>query len=357
MIDKINKVAVLGTGVMGAQIAAHLSNVKIPVYSFDMNQGISESGIANCQKLKPSPFYNPKTSDLITCYNYEDHLDKLSECDWIIEVISERLDWKQDLYKKITPHINPDAIVTSNTSGISLSDLTDGMDESILSRFFITHFFNPPRYMKLVEIICSDITDKDSVSFIDNFLQETLGKGVVHAKDTPNFIANRIGTYGMMVTLDEARKRKLSIEDVDALTGTIIGRPKSATFRTADIVGLDTMEFVAKTAYEKCLNDPERDSFKLPDYLSKMINNKWLGQKTKQGFYKKVDKGVIHSIDLDTLEYKPMKKKKYAALIASKNRKSGEIEYEKETKGLDLVRRDWCQLSKDVGHLSGFSFT
>ena len=166
MIDKINKVAVLGTGVMGAQIAAHLSNVKIPVYSFDMKQEISESGIANCQKLKPSPFYNPKTSDLITCYNYEDHLDKLSECDWIIEVISERLDWKQDLYKKITPHINPDAIITSNTSGISLSDLTDGMDESILSRFFITHFFNPPRYMKLVEIICSDMTNKDYVSFM-----------------------------------------------------------------------------------------------------------------------------------------------------------------------------------------------
>ena len=320
MIDKINKVAVLGTGVMGAQIAAHLSNVEIPVYSFDMNQEISESGIANCQKLKPSPFYNPKTSDLITCNNYEDHLDKLSECDWIIEVISERLDWKQDLYKKITPHINPNTIITSNTSGISLSDLTDGMDESILSRFFITHFFNPPRYMKLVEIICSDTTDRDSVSFIDNFLQETLGKGVVHAKDTPNFIANRIGTYGMMVTLDEARKRRLSIEDVDALTGTIIGRPKSATFRTADIVGLDTMEFVAKTAYEKCLNDPERDSFKLPDYLSKMINNKWLGQKTKQGFYKKIDKGVIHSIDLDTLEYKPMKKKKYAAFALAKEK-------------------------------------
>ena len=320
MIKEINKVAVLGTGVMGAQIAAHLTNVKIPVYSFDINQEVSESGIESSRKLKPSPFYNPKTIELITCYNYNDHLDKLSECDWIIEVISERLDWKQDLYRKITPHINPDAVVTSNTSGLALSDLTKEMDKSLLNRFFITHFFNPPRYMKLVEIICSKESDKEYVSFIDNFLQETLGKGVVHAKDTPNFIANRIGVYGMMVTLDEAYKRKLSIEDIDALTGTIIGRPKSATFRTADVVGLDTMAFVAKTAYDNCPDDPERDIFKLPDYLSKMIENNWLGQKTKQGFYKKIDKGLIHSIDLKTLDYKPMDKKKYAAFALAKEK-------------------------------------
>ena len=150
MIDKINKVAVLGTGVMGAQIAAHLTNVGIPVYSFDINQEISESGITNCQKLKPNPFYNPKTSDMITCYNYEDHLDKLEECDWIIEVISERLDWKQDLYKKIASNVREDAIITSNTSGLSLSSLTESMDEKMIKKFFITHFFNPPRYMKLV---------------------------------------------------------------------------------------------------------------------------------------------------------------------------------------------------------------
>ena len=165
--------------------------------------------------------------------------------------------------------------------------------------------------MKLVEIIKSDKTDSHLVEFMDEFLQGTLGKGVVHAKDTPNFIANRIGVYGMMVTLEEAKKRNLSIEDVDALTGTLIGRPKSATFRTADVVGLDTMAFVTKTAYDKCVDDPERDIFKIPDYLHKMLDNKWLGQKTKQGFYKKIDKGVIHSIDLDTLEYSPMNKKRY----------------------------------------------
>jgi len=320
MIEEINKVAVLGTGVMGAQIAAHLTNAKIPVYAFDMTQEVSQEGISNCKKMKPSPFYNPKTVDLITPCNYNDHLEKLSECDWIIEVISERLDWKQDLYKKITPYINDNAVVTSNTSGISLSSLTDEMDSKILDRFFITHFFNPPRYMKLVEIISSNKTNNDYVLFMDKFLQETLGKGVVHAKDTPNFIANRIGVYGMMVTLDESFKRKLSIEDVDALTGTIIGRPKSATFRTADVVGLDTMAFVAKTGYDNCPDDPEREIFKLPKYLSTMLENKWLGQKTQQGFYKKIDKGVIHSIDLESLEYKPMNKKKYEAFALAKEK-------------------------------------
>ena len=214
--------------------------------------------------------------------------------------------------------ISNEAVLTSNTSGISLSELSEDMSDDLKSRFFITHFFNPPRYMKLVEIISSPITNNDLVDSMDVFLTDILGKNVVHAKDTPNFIANRIGVYGMMVTLDESIKRDLSIEDVDALTGTLIGRPKSATFRTADVVGLDTMCFVANTAYNDCKDDPERDIFKLPDYVTKMIDNKWLGQKTKQGFYKKVDKGVIHSLDLESMEYKPMKKKKYAAFSIAK---------------------------------------
>ena len=220
----IKKVAVLGTGVMGSQIAAHLSNAKIEVYAFDINQEIASSGLEDCKKLKPSPFYNFKTSNLIPPKNYDNHLEKLKECDWIIEAISERLDWKQDLYKKIIPFLNNNTIVTSNTSGLSLSDLSNGMPEEFLNKFFITHFFNPPRYMKLVEIIKSQQTDTAKVDYIHNYLEEVLGKGVVIAKDTPNFIANRVGTYGMMVTLHEANKRKLSIEDVDALTGTLIGR-------------------------------------------------------------------------------------------------------------------------------------
>ena len=317
---EINKVAVLGTGVMGSQIAAHLSNANIEVYAYDITQEISSQGIQSCKKLKPSPFYNPKSIDLIKAFNYEDDLGKLKECDWIIEAISEKIEWKQDLYHKIIPHLNEDTIITSNTSGLSLSDLSNGLPESFLNNFFITHFFNPPRYMKLVEIVKSDITKEDMVTFMHSFLEDVLGKGVVIAKDTPNFIANRIGTFGMMVTLHESNLRNLSIEDVDALTGTIIGRPKSATFRTADIVGLDTMCYVANTAYTKCLDDYEREAFKLPEYINKMVENKWLGQKTKQGFYKKVDKGIIHSLDLKTLEYKPLNKKKHPAYALAKEK-------------------------------------
>ena len=198
---KIEKVAVLGTGVMGAQIAAHLTNAKIPVLAFDISQEIAEKGVEASTKLKPSAYYNPKTVEMITPLNYEDHVAQISECDWIIEVIAERLDWKQDLYKKIQPHLKKDAVITSNTSGISVSELIDGMDDEMASRFFITHFFNPPRYMKLVEIIQSEKTHAELIAPMAVFLEETLGKGVVYAKDTPNFIANRIGVYGMMVTL------------------------------------------------------------------------------------------------------------------------------------------------------------
>ena len=315
---KIDKVAVLGTGVMGAQIAAHLTNAKIPVLGFDINQEVSKKGVEASVKLKPSAYYNPKTVEMITPLNYDDHIKQISECDWIIEVIAERLDWKQDLYSKIYPHLKKDAIITSNTSGISAAELISAMEDDMAKRFFITHFFNPPRYMRLVEIISSKKTDATLIPPMAKFLEETLGKGVVYAKDTPNFIANRIGVYGMMVTLEEARKNNLSIEDVDALTGTLIGRPKSATFRTSDIVGLDTMCFVANTAFEKCIDDPEKDIFKIPDYLEKMVEKGWIGQKSKQGFYKKIDKGVIHSIDLNTLEYSPQNKNRYAGIRLAK---------------------------------------
>ena len=314
----IERVAVLGTGVMGSQIAAHLTNAKIPVYAFDISQDVSQKGLDDSLKLKPSAYYNPKSIDLITPLNYNDDLDKISECDWVIEVIAERLDWKIDLYKKIRPFLKSDAIVTSNTSGISISALIEGMDGDMASNFFITHFFNPPRYMKLVEVILSSVTNKEIVPVVVNFLECVLGKGVVYAKDTPNFIANRIGVYGMMATLEEARKRKISIEDVDLLTGSLIGRPKSATFRTADVVGLDTMCFVANTAYENCINDSERDIFKIPAYLKSMVDNGWVGQKSGQGFYKKIDKGVIHSLDLETLEYSEQKKKRYSAVRLAK---------------------------------------
>ena len=213
--------------------------------------------------------------------------------------------------KKILPYLNDDAIVTSNTSGLLVKELTEGMDISFKERFFVTHFFNPPRYMKLVEIVPGSETKQEYIDLISDFLTNQLGKGVVLAKDTPNFIANRIGVFGMMVTLKETISKKLSIEDVDALTGTLIGRPKSATYRTADIVGLDTLTYVAKTAYDKGVNDNFRSYFKLPEFIESMIDNGWLGQKSKQGFYKKIDKGVIHSLDFETMNYTPQNKKRY----------------------------------------------
>ncbi|MBC8197314.1 MAG: 3-hydroxyacyl-CoA dehydrogenase/enoyl-CoA hydratase family protein [Candidatus Marinimicrobia bacterium] len=311
MSFKIEKVAVLGAGVMGAQIAAHLTNAGIPVLLFDMNQEIVDKGFEFCKGLKPAPFYNPKNAELITPLNYEDHLEQLKECDWVVEVIAERLDWKRGLYDKIKPYIKDTAIISTNTSGINLSDLIEGMSTDFTSRFCVTHFFNPPRYLQLVEVVSGENTNPEVIDNISQFLENTLGKGVVHAKDTPNFIANRIGVFGMMTVLDVAKKLKMSVEDVDSLTGTLIGREKSATFRTADVVGLDTLSYVANTAYEKCVDDEAREIFVIPEYLQKIIDNGWLGQKSGQGFYKKVEKRVIHSLDLNTLEYTPQNKSRF----------------------------------------------
>ena len=314
---KINSVAVLGTGVMGAQIAAHCANAGLKVFAFDMKQDIAETGIEKAAKIKPKAFYDKKNVSLIECCNYDDHLDKIKDCDWVIEAISERLDWKKDLYNKVAPYIS-NAILTSNTSGISLDELFQDMDKTLKSRFFITHFFNPPRYMKLVEFIYSEHNDKNMISDMADFMENVLGKGVVYAKDTPNFIANRIGVFGMMTTVNEAIERKMNIEDVDGLTGTLIGRPKSATFRTADIVGLDVMQFVADTAYNKCLNDPNRDKYVIPNQVKQLIEKGNLGQKSGAGFYKKIDKGMIHVLDFNSMDYRPINKKRFKAVTIAR---------------------------------------
>ncbi|MFQ6611091.1 MAG: 3-hydroxyacyl-CoA dehydrogenase family protein, partial [Fidelibacterota bacterium] len=250
-----------------------------------------------------------------------------------------------------------------NTSGISIKDLAEKIPSNVRKRFFITHFFNPPRYMKLVEVIPHSETDPAAIHELVPILEEGLGKGVVFAKDTPNFIANRIGVYGMMVTLAEAKKRKLSVEDVDGLTGTLIGHPKSATFRTADVVGLDTLAFVAQNSYKNGKNDPEREIFNLPDYLETMIKNGWLGQKSGQGFYKKLDKKNIHSIDLDTLEYTPQRKKKFKGVrlarahthlagkikaLAFSNDISGEFTWETFTKTLLYSAQLLGEIADDI---------
>lgn len=321
MTMKIDKVAVLGTGVMGSQIAAHLSNAGIPSLAFDISQEVAEKGIQAAMKAKPAAFYNPKSVKLIKPCNYDDHIELLKDTDWIIEGVVERLDIKQKVFERIIPHLKESAIISSNTSGLSLREMSEVLPNDAKKRFLITHFFNPPRYMHLLEIISGKETLPEVTDTIVQFFENVLGKGIVYAKDTPNFIANRIGVFGMMKTLELSQKMSLTVEEVDALTGTAIGRPKSATFRTADVVGLDTLAHVSRTAYDKCEDDEARDVFQIPDYLEKMIANKWLGQKTRQGFFKKEGKEIL-SINLDTLEYTPREKVKLEGLSLAKQHRN-----------------------------------
>jgi 3-hydroxyacyl-CoA dehydrogenase len=319
MLD-IKKVAVLGTGVMGSQISAHLANAGIPSYNFDLTQETAEKGFEFAKTVKPAAFFTKKESRLITVCNYDEHLEYLKECDWVIEVIGEKLEWKHDLYEKIKPYINKEAILTSNTSSIPIPDLVKNMDEGLKKRFFITHFFNPPRYLKLLELIKSDDTDEKIYSEFAQFGANRLGKTIVYGKNTPGFVANRIGMYGIMLTLELQQKYKIPINMIDKFTGRLVGRPKSATFRTADVVGLDTVINVANSLYQGCDDDPEREKFKVPDYLQKMVDNGFLGQKSKQGFFKKdKETGQIMNINFDTLEYEPQKKIKYDAFKVAKD--------------------------------------
>jgi 3-hydroxyacyl-CoA dehydrogenase len=295
----VKKVAVLGAGVMGAQIAAHCVNAKVPVVLFDLpakegpKNGIVLRAIENLKKLSPAPLGNKDHAALIEVANYEDNLDVLKGCDLIIEAIAERMDWKHDLYKKVAPHIAPNAIFASNTSGLSITALSDGFDAELKARFCGVHFFNPPRYMHLVELIPTVSTKPEILDQLEGFLASTLGKGVVRAKDTPNFIANRVGIFGMLATIHEAEKFGLSCDVVDDLTGAKLGRAKSGTFRTADVVGLDTMGHVIKTMQDNLANDPFFPVYKTPEVLSKLIAAGALGQKTGAGFYKKVGKDIL----------------------------------------------------------------
>ncbi|NVM75786.1 3-hydroxyacyl-CoA dehydrogenase [Duganella sp. SG902] len=307
----VKKVAVLGAGVMGAQIAAHCVNAKVPVVLFDLpgkegtpKNGIVLKAIENLKKLSPAPLGNKEHAALIEVANYEDDLAKLAECDLIIEAIAERLDWKHDLYKKVAPHISANAIFASNTSGLSIGKLAEGFDADLKSRFCGVHFFNPPRYMHLVEIIPTPDTKPEIADQLEGFLTSTLGKGVVRAKDTPNFIANRVGVFGILAIVHEAEKFGLSVDVVDDLTGAKLGRAKSGTFRTADVVGLDTMGHVIKTMQDYLPNDPFAAVYKTPEVLAKLVEKGALGQKTGAGFYKKVGK-EIQRLDFATGEYVP----------------------------------------------------
>ena len=296
---RIRKVAVLGAGVMGAQIAAHLVNASVETVLFDLpakegdRNGIVLKAIANLGKLSPSPLAAKDRAAAIVPANYDEHLDLLRDCDLVIEAIAERLDWKKDLYARILPFIGPNALLASNTSGLSINSLADVLDESLHHRFCGVHFFNPPRYMHLAELIPCASTDPEVLAGLEGFLVTTLGKGVVYAKDTPNFIGNRSGVFSILSPLHHTEAFGLGFVEVDALTGPLLGRPKSATYRTSDVVGLDTMAHVIKTMADTLPEDPWHRYFKAPEWLQGLIAKGALGQKTGAGIFQKRGKDIV----------------------------------------------------------------
>ncbi|MCA0986703.1 3-hydroxyacyl-CoA dehydrogenase/enoyl-CoA hydratase family protein [Guptibacillus algicola] len=345
MSRSIHKVAVLGAGVMGSGIAAHLANVGIPSILLDVvpkepnekekakglsiehrsvRNRLSVDAINKLKKQKPAPLSKKDNIQLIEPGNMEDDMERLSEVDWIIEVVVENLEIKKKVYEKVEQYRRPGAIVSSNTSGISVEAMAEGRSEDFRKHFLGTHFFNPPRYLKLLEVIPTKGTDPAVLSYMKTFGEETLGKGVVEAKDTPNFIANRIGTYGLLVTVREMLNRGYSVGEVDSVTGPLIGRPKSATFRTLDVVGLDTFIHVAKNVYDQVSGD-EKEVFRTPDFMEKMNHKGWIGSKAGQGFFlkKKGEKGSeILELNPETLEYEQRKKLRTGSVEASKQAKS-----------------------------------
>ncbi len=305
---QIRKVAVLGAGVMGAQIAAHLVNANVATILFDLparegeSNGIVNKVLQGLLKLDPSPLASPAKLNFITAANYDQHLEQLRDCDLVIEAIAERIDWKSDLYQKIAPYLGSNSIFASNTSGLSINQLAQAFPEKLRHRFCGIHFFNPPRYMHLVELIPCMQTERYLLDDLEIFLVSTLGKGVVRAKDTPNFIANRIGVFSFLASLHHAERLGLSFDTVDALTGRYLGRPKSATFRTLDVVGLDTFAHVVNTMRDNLHDDPWHAYFVVPEWLNELIQQGALGQKTKRGVYQKVGK-EIHVLNVHTQQY------------------------------------------------------
>ena len=306
----VRRAAVLGAGVMGAQIAAHLTNAGVDTVLFDLPakegdaNGVALKAIANLAKLSPAPLASKPLAEAITPANYETGLDQLRSCDLIIEAIAERMDWKQDLYKKIAPFVSPTAVLASNTSGLGINKLADVLPEQLRHRFCGVHFFNPPRYMHLVELIPARTTDPAVLEGLETFLVTQLGKGVVYARDTPNFIGNRIGVFSILATMYHTQKFALGFDVVDGLTGPLIGRPKSATYRTADVVGLDTMVHVIKTMADTLPDDPWHPYFQPPQWLSTLVEKGALGQKTGAGIYTKRGKDIL-VLDLAAQDYRP----------------------------------------------------
>ncbi|MGZ3931821.1 MAG: 3-hydroxyacyl-CoA dehydrogenase/enoyl-CoA hydratase family protein [Bacteroidia bacterium] len=338
----IHKVAVLGSGVMGSRIACHFANIGCEVLLLDIvpkelsdaekakglslerrsvRNRIAADALQFALKSNPSPIYKKQFAARITTGNFEDDMPEISKCDWVIEVVVENLDIKKKVFEQVEKFRKPGTLITSNTSGIPIHLMTEGRSNDFKAHFCGTHFFNPPRYLKLLEIIPTTNTSSDVIDFLMQYGEQYLGKTTVLCKDTPAFIANRIGVYSIMQLFHTIEKMGLTIEEVDKLTGPVLGRPKSATFRTCDVVGLDTLVMVAKGLQQNCKQDEARALFEIPAYIQRMVENKWLGDKTGQGFYKKVKKdgkSEILALDLNTMEYRPSQKVKFATLEQAK---------------------------------------
>ncbi|KQS41539.1 3-hydroxyacyl-CoA dehydrogenase/enoyl-CoA hydratase family protein [Pedobacter sp. Leaf194] len=343
MKRSINKVAVLGSGIMGSRIACHFANIGVEVLLLDIapkeltpeeqakgltldkpavKNRIVDMALQTAVKTNPSPVYSKKVLNKIKTGNFDDDMSKIAGFDWVIEVVVENLDIKEKVFEQVEQFRKPGTLITSNTSGIPIHLMAEGRSEDFKAHFCGTHFFNPPRYLKLLEIIPTPYTKPEIVDFLMHYGDKFLGKTTVLCKDTPAFIANRVGVYSIMALLHLVEKLDLTVEEVDKFTGPALGRPKSATFRTSDVVGLDTMIKVAKGLYDNCPDDKAHELFKLPEYVKEMEEQKWLGDKTKQGFYKKTKtaegKTEILALDLKTLEYKPQQKVKSATLEMTK---------------------------------------
>ncbi len=385
MTRRIRKVAILGSGVMGSAIAAHFANIGVEVLLLDIvpreltedevKKGLSlehetvrnrivNASLAKSLKSKPSPIYHKSFAKRIVTGNMTDDMPKIAGCDWVIEVVVERLDIKKTVFEQVDKYRKEGALVTTNTSGIPVHLMLDGRSDDFQKHFCGTHFFNPPRYLKLIEIIPTSKTDPDVIDFLTDYAFRFLGKTPVHCKDTPAFIANRVGIYGIMALFHLVEEMKLSVDEVDKLTGPVLGRPKSATFRTCDVAGLDTLIHVANGVRENCEGDEAKEIFQLPDFLVKMQENSWFGDKTNQGFYKKTrdeeGKRLIFSLDLETMEYKPKQKVKFPTLDAGKPildlRERMRVFYDGSDRAGEFYRRSfnglWEYVSKRIPEIS-----
>jgi len=349
MIKEIKKAAVLGSGVMGSAIAAHLAGCGIPSLMLDIvpfpnmlsekekakvatdknvRNKLGNDAIKASLKSKIPVFYSPKDVGKIEVGNFDDDFERIKECDWIIEVVVERMDIKKQVMAKIDKYRHPESIVSSNTSGLSISGMVEDCSDGMKENFMGTHYFNPVRFMKLLEIIPHPQTKPEVLKFMDKFISETLGKGVIWAKDTPNFIANRIGVHGMIATMQAMIDMDYRIDEVDAIVGPPLGRPKTAAYKTADLVGLDTLHHVAMTVYNNCTDDPDRNMFKPPEMLDKLVEKKWLGNKTKGGFYKKEGKKSL-VLDWKTMEYVDATRPEFDSIKAAKGEKGLEARIKK----------------------------